>query len=175
MKDNKIIKLRSTKFFSSSRVHSFFSSLTELELYGRCFLLHPSCHHLQSEHVEMEGMDIPEVEGMNMVEKHNHPTNHRLGEEDMNMVKEHYHPTNHRLEVENMDMVNIHMVEVESMNMVEERPSNHRPEVEGIDRQDIDMWEDMTVEVEVVKREHEGVVLVRHWIGNGAKMHRQTH
>jgi hypothetical protein len=34
--------------------------------------------------------------------------------------------------------------------------------VEGIDREDIDMVEDMTVEVEVVKREHEGVVLVRH-------------
>jgi hypothetical protein len=33
----------------------------ELELYVRCFLLHPSCHHLQSEQVEVEGMDMPEV------------------------------------------------------------------------------------------------------------------
>jgi hypothetical protein len=48
------------------------------------------------------------------------------------------------------------------MDMVKEHPSNHRPEVEGIDREDTDMGEDMTVEVEVVEREHEGVVLVRH-------------
>jgi hypothetical protein len=27
----------------------------------------------------VEGMDIPEVEGMNMVEKQDHPTNQRLG------------------------------------------------------------------------------------------------
>jgi hypothetical protein len=36
-----------------------------------------------------------------------------------------------------------------------------------MDREDIDMVEDMTVEVEVVEREQEGVVLARHWIGNG--------
>jgi hypothetical protein len=41
-----------------------------------------------------------------------------------------------------------------------------------MDREDIDMVEDMTVEVEVVEREHEGVVLARHWISNGAEMHR---
>jgi hypothetical protein len=40
------------------------------ELYGRCFLLHPSCHHLQSEHVEVEGMDISEVESTDMVEEY---------------------------------------------------------------------------------------------------------
>jgi hypothetical protein len=34
------------------------------------------------------------------------------------------------------------------------------------------MVEDMTVEVEVVERKHEGVVLVRHWIGDGAERHR---
>jgi hypothetical protein len=33
-------------------------------------------------------MDMPEVEGMNMVEKQDHPMNHRL-EEDMNMVRIH--------------------------------------------------------------------------------------
>jgi hypothetical protein len=60
----------------------------------------------------MEGMNMPKVEGMNMMEEHDHPTNHRLGEEGMNMVEEHYHLTNHRLEVEDMDMVGIHMVEV---------------------------------------------------------------
>jgi hypothetical protein len=47
----------------------------ELELYGRCFPLHPSCHQLHSEQVEVEGMDMAEVEGMNMVEEHDHPTN----------------------------------------------------------------------------------------------------
>jgi hypothetical protein len=51
----------------------------------------------------------------------------------MNMVKEHYH----------------------SMN-------NQRPELEGIDREDSDMGEDMTVEAEVVEREYEGMVLMRH-------------
>jgi hypothetical protein len=60
--------------------------LTELELYGRCSPLHPSCHHLQSEQVEVEGMDMLEVDSMNMVEEQDHPMNHRLGEEDMNMV-----------------------------------------------------------------------------------------
>jgi hypothetical protein len=47
----------------------------ELELYGRCFPLHPSCHHLHSKQVEVEGMDMVEVEGMNMIEEHDHPTN----------------------------------------------------------------------------------------------------
>jgi hypothetical protein len=58
----------------------------ELELYGRCSPHHPSCHHLQSEQVEVEGMDMLEVDSMNMVEEQDHPMNHRLGEEDMNMV-----------------------------------------------------------------------------------------
>jgi hypothetical protein len=60
----------------------------------------------------------------------------------MDMVKEHYHPMNHPLEVE------------------------------GIDREDSDMEEDMTVKVEVVEREHEGMVLARHWIDDGAERHR---
>jgi hypothetical protein len=120
-------------------------------------------------------MDMPEVNGMNMVEEHDHPTNHRLGEEGMNMVEEHYHPMNDRLEVEDMDIVGIHMVDVEGMDMVKERMSNHRSKVEGMDREDSDMGEDMTVEVEVVEREHEGVVLAMHWIGDGAKRHQQGH
>jgi hypothetical protein len=53
--------------------------LTEHELCERCFPLHPSCHHLQSEQVEVEGMDKTEVEGMNVVEEYDHPMNHRLG------------------------------------------------------------------------------------------------
>jgi hypothetical protein len=47
----------------------------------------------------MESMDMMKVEGTNMMEKHDHPTNHRLEEDGMNMVEEHYHPMNHRLEV----------------------------------------------------------------------------
>jgi hypothetical protein len=38
-------------------------------LYERYSPRHPSCHHLQSEHVEVEGMDMSEVEGMYMVEE----------------------------------------------------------------------------------------------------------
>jgi hypothetical protein len=90
------------------------------------------------------------------------------------MVEEHDHPSNHWLREEGMNMAGIHMVELEGMDRVEERPSNHRLEVEGIDREDIDMVEDMTVEVEVVKREHEGVVLVRHWISDGVERHQQA-
>jgi hypothetical protein len=40
--------------------------------------------------------------------------------------------------------------------------------LEGIDR------EDMMVEVEVVKREYDGVVLMRHWTGNGVKRHQRA-
>jgi streptomycin 6-kinase len=60
------------------------------------------------------------------------------------------------------------------MDMVEEHyhPMNHRPEVEGMDMEDRGMGEDMMVEVEVVEREPEGMVLVRHWTGNGAARHR---
>jgi hypothetical protein len=80
--------------------------LSELELYRSYFPLYPSCHHFQYEQVEMEDMDMPEVEGMNMMEEHDHPLNHRLGEEGMNMT-------------------DIHMVEVKGMDMVEECSSNH--------------------------------------------------
>jgi hypothetical protein len=48
-----------------------------------------------------------EVKSMNMLEEHDHPSNHRLGEESMNIA-------------------GIHMVEVEGMNMVEKHSSNHR-------------------------------------------------
>jgi hypothetical protein len=40
-------------------------------------------------------MDMPEVEGVNMIEQQDHLMNHRLGEEDMNMIERHYHLTNH--------------------------------------------------------------------------------
>jgi hypothetical protein len=61
------------------------------------------------------------------------------------------------------------------MDMVEERPSKERLNVEDIDMEDIDMVEDMTTEVDVVEREHEGVVLMRHWIDDEAERHRRTH
>jgi hypothetical protein len=53
--------------------------LTELELYGRCSLRHPNCHHLRNELVKVEGMDMPEVEGMDMVEQQDNSMNHRWG------------------------------------------------------------------------------------------------
>jgi hypothetical protein len=59
-------------------------------------------NHLQSEQVEVEGMDMMEVEGTNKVEEHDHPMNHQLGAEGMNMVEEHYHLMNHRLEEEDI-------------------------------------------------------------------------
>jgi hypothetical protein len=144
---------------------------------------------------EVEGMDMPEVEDMDMVEKQDHQINHRLWEVGMNMVgsnmvevdgmdtvEEHFHPMNHRLEVEGMDTVEEHFhpmnhrPEVEGMYMVEEHfhPMNHRPEVEGMDMVDIGMGEDRAAELEVVEREPKGVVLVRHWTGDGAARHRRT-
>jgi hypothetical protein len=55
-------------------------------------------------------MDMPEVEGTNMLEEHE-----RLW--------------NQRPEEEGMDMVGIYMVEVDGLNMVEERLSKERPAV----------------------------------------------
>jgi hypothetical protein len=43
-----------------------------------------------------------------------------------------------------------------------------------MDTVDTGMGEDGAVELEVVEREPEGVVLVRHWIGDGAARHRRT-
>jgi hypothetical protein len=136
-----------------------------------------SCHHLWSEHVEVEGMHMPEVEGMYMVEEQDHLTNHRLGDEGMNMVdinmvkvegmdttEEHFHPMNHRLEVESMEIIEKHF-----------HPMNHRSDVEGMYTMDTDMGGDRAAELEVVEREPEGTVLMRHWIGDGAARHHRTH
>jgi hypothetical protein len=71
-----------------------------------------------------------------------------------------------------MDIMGICMVEVEGIDMSEERPedesmdivekrlSNNRSEVEGTDMEVMNIVEDMTAEV--VERKHESVVLVRH-------------
>jgi hypothetical protein len=60
-------------------------------------------------------MDMPEVEGMDMVEEQDHSTNHRLGDEGMNMVG------SNMMKVDGIDTVDEHF-----------HPINHRPEVEGI-------------------------------------------
>jgi hypothetical protein len=56
-------------------------------------------------------------------------------------------------------MMGIHMVEVEGMDMPEERPSTEWLKDEGMDMVSMDIVEEMTAEV--VKREHEDVVLAR--------------
>jgi hypothetical protein len=44
-----------------------------------------------------------------------------------------------------------------------------------MDTVDIGTREDRVAELEVVEREPEGVVLARHWTGNGAVRYRRTH
>jgi hypothetical protein len=178
--------------------------LKKLELYERYSFRHPSYHHIRSEQVEVEsmdmskveGMDMPEVECMDMVEDQNHSTNHRLGEEGMNMVSSnmvevevmdavegYFHPMNHRPKVEGMNMMEEqfrsmnHRLKVEGMDTVEEHfhPMNLRPKVDGIDTVDTGIWEDRAAELKVVEREPEGAVLTRHWIGDGVARHRRTH
>jgi hypothetical protein len=122
-------------------------------------------------------MDMLELEGMNMVEEQDHPTNHRQGEEDIHMVgihmvevesmdtvEEHYHPMNHRPDVEGMDREEEHY-----------HPINHWLEVEGMDKEDSGMGQDMMVDLEVAETKPEGMVLVRHWTDDGAVRHRQAH
>jgi hypothetical protein len=69
----------------------------------------------------------------------------------MDTVEEHFHPMNHRPEVDGIDIVEEHF-----------HPINHRPEVEGMDTVDTDIEDDRTAELEVVEKELEGVVLVKH-------------
>jgi hypothetical protein len=113
-------------------------------LYERYCLRHLSYHHLRSKQVE--------VEGMVMVEEQDHPMNHQLGEEGMNM-----------LEVDVIDTVDEHF-----------HPMNHLPEVEGMNMVDTGMGEYRVAELEVVKRELEGMVLAGHWTGDGAGRYRRT-
>jgi hypothetical protein len=121
-------------------------------------------------------MDMLEVEGIDMVEEQDHPTNHRLREEGINMVgsnmvevdgmdtlEEYFHPMNHRPEVEGMDTVEEHF-----------HPINHRSEVGSMDTVDTGTWEDRAGELEVVEKEPKGVMLARHWTGDGAVRHHRT-
>jgi hypothetical protein len=138
---------------------------------------HLSCYQLQSEQIEVEGMYMLEVKGMDMVEEQDHPTNHRLGEKGMNMagsnmvevdgmdtVEDHFHPMNHGPEVEDLDMVEEHFHLI-----------NHGLEVEGMDTVDIGTGKDRAAELEVVERELESVVLARYWTSDGATRHQRTH
>jgi hypothetical protein len=88
----------------------------------------------------------------------------------MNMLEEHDRPLNHRTDEEGMDMADIHMMEVEDIDMVEEHLSMERSEVDGMNMEGMDMVKDMTVEV--VERDHESMALVRHWIGDGLERRR---
>jgi hypothetical protein len=102
------------------------------------------------------------------------PTTHQFFNVHVRGVEEQDHPMNHRLREDDMNMVDSNILEVDGMDTVEEyfHPMNHLSEVEGMDMVNTDMWEDRAVELEVVERESEGVVLTRHWIGNGAARHR---
>jgi hypothetical protein len=84
------------------------------------------------------------------------------------MLEEHDRSSNHQLGEEGMNMTGNHMV------MVEERPWNHWPEDEGMDIVQ-ERPEVKGTDMVEVEREHKGVVLTKHWIGDGAKMHQQTH
>jgi hypothetical protein len=75
----------------------------------------------------------------------------------MDMMEEHFHPMNHRPDVEGMNTIEEHFL-----------PMNHRSKVEGMNIVDTDMGEDRVTELEVVEREPEGVVLVRHWSGDAS-------
>jgi hypothetical protein len=53
-------------------------------------------------------------------------------------------------------------------------PMNHQPDVKGMDMVNTGIGEDRAAELEVVERGSEGVVLVRHWTGDGVARHRRT-
>jgi hypothetical protein len=79
--------------------------------------------------------------------------------DDMDTVKEHFHPMNHRSETDGIDAVEYFYL------------MNHQTEVRGMNTVDTSMWEDRAVELKVIEREPEDVVLVRHWTGDGAARH----
>jgi hypothetical protein len=59
--------------------------------------------------MNMVDSNMVEVDGMDKVEEHFHPMNHRPEVECMNTVEEHFHPMNHRSEVEGIDTVDTSM------------------------------------------------------------------
>jgi hypothetical protein len=55
--------------------------------------------------MNMVGMNMVEVDDMDMMEEHFHLMNHRPEVDGMDTVEEHFHPMNHRPEVEGIDTV----------------------------------------------------------------------
>jgi hypothetical protein len=99
--------------------------------------------------LEVEGIDMDMVEEQDHLMNHwlmeegiNMVDSNMVEVDGMDAMEEHLHPMNHRLEVEGMDTVEKHF-----------HPMNHRPEVEGMDTVDIGMGEDRAAELEVVERE----------------------
>jgi hypothetical protein len=86
---------------------------------------------------------------------------HMVEVEGMDTMEEHFYLMNHRSEVEGMDTVEEYF-----------HPMNYQPEMEGMYTVDSGMGEDRMTELEVVERESEGMVLVRHWTGDGVVRHR---
>jgi hypothetical protein len=82
--------------------------------------------------MNMVGRNMLRVDGMDTVEEHFYPMNHRSEVEGMNTVEEHFHPIKHRSKVEGMDTV------------------------------ETGIGEDRVTKLELVEREPEGVVLTRH-------------
>jgi hypothetical protein len=86
---------------------------------------------------------------------------HIVEVEGMDTVEEHFHPMNHRSEVDGMDTVEEYF-----------HPMNYRSEMEGMGTVDSGMGEDRTAELEVVERESDGMVLVRYWTDDGVVRYR---
>jgi hypothetical protein len=70
---------------------------------------HSTKHRLREEGMNMVGSNTVDVDGMDTVEEHFHPMNHRSEVEGMDTVDEYFHPMNHRSEVEGMDTVDTGM------------------------------------------------------------------
>jgi hypothetical protein len=64
---------------------------------------HPTNHWLGEKSMNMVGSNMMEVDGMDTVERHFHPLNHRSEVESMDIVEEYFHSMNHRPEVEGMN------------------------------------------------------------------------
>jgi hypothetical protein len=65
---------------------------------------HSMNHQLGEESMNMVGSNTVDVDGMDTMEEHFHPMNHRPEVEGMDTVEEHFHPINHRPEVEGIDV-----------------------------------------------------------------------
>jgi hypothetical protein len=57
-------------------------------------------HRLGEKGMNMVGSHMDMVEGIDTMDEHFHPMNHRSEVESMDTVEEHFHPMNHRSEVD---------------------------------------------------------------------------